>query len=107
MNNPMLCGYRDDMRLWDEAETAAERHDKALESHTEYLVEECKSLDYVTQLEFDYELSETGLMEKLIQAVAEWSGRSDGKNGAAEQIRKLHNILFAQLKKTVAESEVG
>ena len=86
---------------------AVDARDQAVESHTEYLIEECKSLDYVKQLEHHWELSETDLMENLIQAVAEWSGRTDGKNGCKEQMYKLHNILFAQIKKTVAEQEVA
>lgn len=104
------------MQLWNGTTThpaelvgfpSVETRDGAVESHTEYLIEECKSLDYVKQLEHDWELSETDLMEKLIQAIAEWSGRTDGKNGCKEQMYKLHNILFAQIKETIAEREVA
>lgn len=102
MMDKILCGYRDDSRLWDQSETTADKHAAAVESHTEDMIEECKSLDYIKQLERDWELSETDLLENLIQAVATWTGRSDD---AARCMRKLHNLLADEFQK-IAEREV-
>lgn len=105
MGHPIPCGL-DDSRLWDQSDTAAEIRARQVEDYTEHLMDECKSLDYATQLDADFELYETPLLANLVKTVADWSGRTDGANGAVEQMHKMHAIMFAQLRETVAEQEV-
>lgn len=105
MGHPIPCGL-DDSRLWDQADTAAEIHSKQVEDYTEFLMDECKSLEYATQLDVDWELYETPLLANLVKTIADWSGRTDGNNGSVEQMKKLHAIVFAQLRETVSEQEV-
>lgn len=105
--NRMLCGYRDDPRQWDLEETAAERHAKRLEDHTEGLLYDLERVNgFAQRLNSDYELGLGDMLPELMQAIASWSGRTDGQKGSAELMPKLHAILFRHLRDTVAESEV-
>lgn len=105
--NTMLCGYRDDPRQWDLEETAREAYGKRLEDHTEFLVDQIASVpEYAHGLIRDYELDQSPLLEEMMKLVAAWSGRTDGVEGSAELMPKLHACLFRNLRDTVAESEV-
>lgn len=96
-----------DPRQWDLEETAADRHGKRLDEHTEGLLFDIERVNgFAHRLNSDYELGYGDLLPELMQALASWSGSSNGHKGSAELMPKLHAILFRHLRDTVAESEV-
>jgi len=74
-----------------------------VENHTDYLLAECKSVEYAEQLNRDYDLYDGEFLSELMAEIAKWTGRSDDAN---DRMRKLHVLLANELRK-VAESEVG
>ena len=82
---------------WD---TADAMHDQAIDQHTDYLLDECKSADYCERLIIEYEMLDG--CAAIMAEIANWTGRSDDAN---ERMKRLH-VLLAQALGEVAKIEV-
>lgn len=102
MNTP-LCGYRDDERLWDQADTAHEMHRaRAVEDAADMLLADCMTVAGADTINREYDVYDGDLLPSLMSAVANWTGSSES---AARQMRVLHNLLADELQK-IAERQV-
>jgi hypothetical protein len=92
----------DDSRLWDEADTLDAARAQRVEDYADAILDCCKNAEMAISVNFEHDLYDGDLLPKLMTEIANWTGRSDD---AAEQMRKLHNLLAEALHE-VAEGEV-
>ena len=102
MNNIMPCITDSDDWRFDAADTLAAARAVRVESEADWMLSECKSLDYCKRINSDYDLYGGDLLPLLMAEIASWTGRSDDAN---ERMKNLHNLLADELQK-IAESEV-
>lgn len=103
MNNTPLCGYRDDSRLWDQADTAHEMHRaRAVEDAADMLLADCLTVEGADLINRKYDLFDGMFLPKLMSAIANWKG---SLGSSSEQMRALHNLLADELQK-IAERQV-
>lgn len=91
----------DDSRLWDQADAVSAMRDVALEQHTDYLLEECKKVDYCGRLIIEFEMLDG--CAAIMAEIASWSGRSDEAN---ERMKRLHVLLANTIRDVAERSEV-
>lgn len=98
-----ICGYLDDPRLWDQAETAhTQARAQEVEDMADNLLADCITVEGAEAVNMDNDLAEGLLLARLMSAVANWTGST---TSACEQIRKLDNLLADALQ-DVAERKV-
>ena len=74
---------------------------RMIEEGADVLLDECRNPGVAANLIAQHDLAETDLLANMMQAVAEWTGRT---SSGAEQIKKLHNLL-ADAMQTIATKE--
>lgn len=98
-----ICGYLDDPRLWDQAETAHEMHRaRAVEDAADLLLADCLTVAGADAINREHDLYDGMLLPKLMSAIANWKG---SLGSSSEQMRAMHNLLADELQK-IAEKEV-
>lgn len=100
--NARIPDITDDQRLWDMADSNQADYEQRVEGHTDYMLDQCKSLAYCEGLNSDYELGYGMLLPQMMQTVASWNGRSDTANDAMKALY----VLMANAIGKVALSEV-
>ena len=74
---------------------------KLIEEYADSLMNRCTKFSKANDLNIEHDLYDGDLLPKLMQAIAEWSGKPDSSH---VQMKKLHNILADALQ-AVAEKE--
>jgi hypothetical protein len=99
----MLCGYRDDERLWNaQADAADEARQRRIEDYADLLLADCMNPVHAESINNENDLYDSDLLTRMIVAVANWTGSTES---SVTQMRKLHNLLADALQ-GIAERKI-
>lgn len=72
-----------------------------VEEYADNLLDKCRKFEFAKALNEEHDIYDGDLLPKIMQTIAEWSGKPDNSHA---QMKKLHNLLLGEVQ-VIAERE--